>query len=100
MARGANPTKGGYMDSAAYADSVKRKKVESGVCVWMILVDTGEGAAVINDPGVIARKKLQGFAEADVIEEVVKRPVIRAAAPKAEPKAEPQKPKSSGKGGE
>lgn len=102
MARGNNPTKGGPIASELYHAQRKERLVASGDCVWMIHAATGNPAAVRNDPTTIERKKLQGFVEAELVEEVVKRPVVKAASPKSEPKEKPEAPKSkvSGKGGE
>lgn len=80
MARNEGMTRRGPVDANEFYQNRKRELVNDGSYVWMIHQATGAEAAVLNTPVAIERKLKQGFVEAEVVEEVVKRPVVKAAA--------------------
>lgn len=91
---------GGPVEYSDWKERKKREMVESGDYVWMIYAPTGGPAVVKNTPEAIAKKKNQGYLEAEVVEETVKRPVVKqAAAETPKPKRGPGRPRKS-EGGE
>lgn len=96
MARTEGMTRRGPVDSNEFHRRRLEALVEDGSHIWMIRAATGEPAAVLNTPEAIERKRKQGFVDAEVVEEVVKRPVVKSASAKAESAAK----KPASKGGE
>jgi len=95
MARGGSKTRGGGpVEYSEWKARKKREMVESGDYIWMILAQTGEPVVVENRPEAIAKKKSQGYLEAEVVEETVKRPIVKRHESSAEaPKRGPGRPR-------
>lgn len=91
MARGDNPTRGGYVESSDFHKRRKERLVESGTHVWAFN-SSGHLTALRNDPSYLAKKvERQGYKLAEIVEETVKRPVIRASEPKLEEEPKPKR---------